>query len=51
MGYDKTRSITNTNKRKTMSNAVKGKLKQDEKKIVMAYALNLNYNSIVYLKS
>ena len=31
--------ITNTNKRKQMSNAVK-KLKADEKKIILAYAVN-----------
>ena len=31
--------ITNTNKRKTMSNTVR-RLKADEKKIVMAYAVN-----------
>ena len=32
-------AITNTNKRKTMSNTVR-RLKADEKKIVMAYAVN-----------
>ena len=32
-------AITNTNKRKTMSNAIR-KLKSDEKKVIMAYAIN-----------
>ena len=32
-------AITNTNKRKTMSNAIR-KLKADEKKVILAYAVN-----------
>ena len=32
-------AITNTNKRKQMSNAIK-KLKADEKKVILAYAVN-----------
>ena len=32
-------AITNKNKRKTMSNAVK-RLKADEKKVILAYAVN-----------
>jgi hypothetical protein len=39
VGHDKTSYYLKTNKRKTMSNAIK-KLKADEKKIIMSYAIN-----------